>query len=230
MTTTKKAALLAALWAMASATASADYAHLYEPARVGLNQFEMVAGFGVVGRMSSGRELVGYGYDHEAAPATDLSFRFLFGDNRYVRAGFTLRGGHQRGRGFGRQGHAYGITTGELMVTARTIFPCMSNGERAIFFAANVGVSTAYHDASSGRGPMNSDVVAREAAVSDYDHTAVGYVLGVDLSMHVRHFLVGVAADLRQQFGVGTGDRHFAPSLMLRVGWALDLRDEPQGL
>ncbi|MBX3250030.1 MAG: hypothetical protein KF901_22825 [Myxococcales bacterium] len=198
----------------------------YERPPSGLTAFELTAGLGVLGRATSGTPLVGHGYDASPGPLVDVTTRWLFGSNRYLRFGLHARALHQRGRGFGRQGFGFASTVGDLALTARTMFPCMSSPKRQVWFALNLGLSGGYHDAGTGRGPMteNTDPNARRAAAETLDHGALGYVVGVDLSLQFGALLVGLSADVRQHFALGAVDvrSHFLPSAALRVGYAFN--------
>lgn len=196
----------------------------YEPPRGGLTAFELTAGLGVLGRASAGTPLVGHGYEASPGPMVDMTTRLLFGSNRYLRFGVHARALHQRGRGFGRQGYGFASTIGDLALTARTMFPCMSSAKRQVWFAVNLGLSGGYHDAGVGRGPMTDNANARRAAAETLDHGALGYVVGVDLALQFGALIVGLSADVRQHFALGAAEvrSHFLPSAALRVGYAFN--------
>ncbi|MCB9617509.1 MAG: hypothetical protein H6721_30330 [Sandaracinus sp.] len=190
----------------------------------GLTAAELTVGLGTVGRATSGTPLDGHGYDGSQGPAVDVATRFLFGKNRFLRFGFSARGLHQRGRGFGREGFGFASTVVDLTITARTMFPCMSNDARKVWFALSLGPSGGWHDAGRGRGDMaTDDQGARLEAARTLDHVGLGWVVGVDLGLQFGAFLVDLAVDVRQHFGVDTVvGSHFLPSAVLRAGWAFD--------
>ena len=70
---------------------------------------------------------------------------------------------------------------------------------------------------------MNADILVREEASSELDHVALGWVAGIDLSLHQGPFLIGIALDLRTHYGIATpASMHFVPSAMLRLGWSIE--------
>ncbi len=191
--------------------------------RDGLSAAELTVGLGVVGRTTSATPIDGHGYASSPGPAFDVASRFLFGKNRYLRFGFSARGLHQRGRGFGREGFGFASTVLDLALTARTMFPCMSNENRKVWFALSLGPSGGWHDAGTGRGTMGDDRGPRREAARTLDHAALGWVVGVDLGLQFGAFLVDLAVDVRQHFAIGSDvGAHFLPSAILRAGWAFD--------
>jgi len=191
--------------------------------REGLTAAELTLGLGVVGRTTSATPIDGHGYASSPGPAFDVASRFLFGKNRYLRFGFSARGLHQRGRGFGREGFGFASTVLDLALTARTMFPCMSNEHRKVWFALSLGPSGGWHDAGTGRGTMGDDQGPRREAARTLDHAALGWVVGVDLGLQFGAFLVDLAVDVRQHFAIGSDvGAHFLPSAVLRAGWAFD--------
>ncbi|MCU0674617.1 MAG: hypothetical protein MUE69_17725 [Myxococcota bacterium] len=191
--------------------------------RDGLSAAELMVGLGVVGRTTSATPIDDHGYASSPGPAFDVASRFLFGKNRYLRFGFSARGLHQRGRGFGREGFGFASTVLDLALTARTMFPCMSNEHRKVWFALSLGPSGGWHDAGTGRGTMGDDQGPRREAARTLDHAALGWVVGVDLGLQFGAFLVDLAVDVRQHFAIGSDvGAHFLPSAVLRAGWAFD--------
>lgn len=191
--------------------------------RDGLTAAELTLGLGVVGRTTSATPIDGHGYASSPGPAFDVASRFLFGKNRYLRFGFSARGLHQRGRGFGREGFGFASTVVDLALTARTMFPCMSNEHRKVWFSLSLGPSGGWHDAGTGRGTMGDDQGPRREATRTLDHAAIGWVVGVDLGLQFGAFLVDLAVDVRQHFAIDSPvGAHFLPSAILRAGWAFD--------
>ncbi len=218
--------LLAALDlpAMAAADAFGSESIDIAPAPPPVGRLELTAGLGVTGLAVTGTP-AGYGYDASRAPSVDASARLLFGDHDVLTFGLTARSFFHQGRGFGRQGWGWRVVGGDLMATGRTLFPCMSSGDLEVHFGVNLGLSVAHLDAGTGRGPMNVDVELREAVAGELDHVAVGVVFGLDLSVHLRALILGVAVDNRQLWGMRTqAKRSVANTVGLRVGWALDRR------
>lgn len=208
--------------------ASAQYhPHDIEGVVTGL---ELTAGLGVMGHNSTGAPIDDYGYEAESGPAADIAVRVLFGDNTYVRQGFTVRGAYFAGRGFGRRGYAYRFGLADLTYTARTLLPCMSHRDGARFYASgSLGITGGYADAGTGRGSMNADYVARTDASRDLDHGVLGWVLGGTAEMHYGKMLVGVSFDLRRLWGIDSrAGSTWVRSGSLRFGYRFDGGDEPE--
>ncbi|MEM9066977.1 MAG: hypothetical protein AAGE52_00685 [Myxococcota bacterium] len=193
-----------------------------------LSGLELSAGIGVLGHNTTGvgDPLLDYGYDREAGPVADAKLRFVFGSNRYFRHGVTFRGGVQRGRAFGRDGFGYRWGFADVGYSFRTILPCMSSQDRRIYAAATLGISGAHADAGTGRGEMGTDANLRRAASDEFDHWALGWVLGGEIEVHFKHFLIGLDIDMRRLYGLDTAqDRTMLSSAVLRLGIGFDFTD-----
>ncbi|MAC25966.1 MAG: hypothetical protein CMN31_07355 [Sandaracinus sp.] len=191
-----------------------------------LTGLELSLGLGVLGQSTSGTPLDDHGYDRAPGPVTDLQARLIFGRDRYVRHGLLLRGAYTAGRGFGRQGYGFRFGIADLGYSMRALLPCMSSAARQVFLTGTLGLSGGWADAGTGRGPMGIDENERRLAADELDHAALGWLFGVEGSVHFGRFLVGASLDLRQHFGIDTeADRTFLAQAMLRVGGAFDWRD-----
>ncbi len=225
----------AAVLSLSTSTAEAGY-HPRSPESGGLTALELTLGIGVMGHDTTGVPLAGYGYDGEPGPAADAAIRLLFGTNNYFRHGFMVRGTYFSGRQFGRDGYGFRLGLADLTYTARTLLPCISNRDGVRFYAsASLGVTGGWANAGTGRGPMNADIVAREAAAEDLDHATLGFVMGGTAELHYGKLLVGISVDMRRLWAVRSElDDHWVRSGALRIGYRWDASDsleaEPRGL
>ena len=197
-----------------------------------LSGIELSAGIGVMGHNTTGvgEPLLGYGYDHEPGPVADGKLRLIFGHHRYFRHGVTFRGGYNAGRQFGRNGYGFAHSFGEVGYTIRTLFPCMSNEDRKVYGGATLGFTGAFADAGVGRGAMGDDENIRRTAATELDHRAWGWVLGGEIMVHYKAFLIGLDVDMRRLYGVETvADRTMLASAVLRVGMAFDWSRSARG-
>lgn len=228
MTKRAMAGLLLALGLIGSsaqAQQTADIEYLPQDEDPALTTVEVTADIGVIGRSTTGigEPLTDYGYDREPGLGTGLELRFLFGDNRYVRAGFALHGVYQAGPYLGAGGHAFRIGLAEATFAARALLPCMSDQDRQFYASAWLGVSAGRMAAGTGRGAMGPNANERRIAADALDHSVAGFVLGASIDAHFGAFTFGLRADLRHLYGVDTvAERTFAPSAMLRLGVKFD--------
>lgn len=214
------AILVASVWNVNEAQACAD-----DGRGSAVSGLELSAGIGVMGHntIGVGDPLLGYGYDREAGPVTDGKLRLIFGRHRFFRHGMTFRGGFTSGRQFGADGYGWRRSYGEVGYTIRTLFPCMSNDERKIYGGATLGFTGAFADAGVGRGAMGDDENVRRTASEELDHRAWGWVLGGEVQVQYKHFLVGLDIDFRRLYGVDTvASRTMLASAVLRIGVAFD--------
>jgi len=187
---------------------------------------ELSAGIGVMGHNTTGvgGPLAGHGYDREAGPAVDGKLRLLFGDSRFYRHGLTVRAGYTAGRQFGRDGYGFRRRYGDVGYSFRTLLPCMSSETVKVYAGGTIGFTGAGADAGTGRGPLeDANESERIQASDDLDHQEWGWVLGGELQIHVRHFMLGLDVDLRRLYGRDTvADRAMLSSAVLRLGVAFD--------
>ncbi len=68
----------------------------------------------------------------------------------------------------------------------------------------------------------------RVDASEDLDHAGLGWRLGLDLSVHLDNFVVGVGLGVRQYFGIDAPvSRGWLMDVGLRVGGRIDFGDHP---
>ncbi|MEM9860923.1 MAG: hypothetical protein AAF938_04855 [Myxococcota bacterium] len=227
MTHTQTTALLLGFLTFSASTAHADY-HGDRPEGT-LTAVELSVGLGVMGHVSTGAPVTGYGHDSEPGPVADGTLRLLFGNNRYFRHGLTARGAFFGGRAFGRQGYGYRFGLGDLAYTVRTLLPCISQRDGARFYAsASLGLTGGWADAGVGRGPNNADYIARSTAADELDHAVLGWVLGGSAEVHYGKMLFGITLDLRRVWGIDSPvSDTWLRSASLRFGFRFDASDRP---
>lgn len=211
-----------ALWLLATPTARAD----------DLVDLELTLPLALAERSSTGTgaELAGYGYDVESGLIAGGEARlYARGFGRYLRIGVAVGAQHHAGPLLGLvDGHAFRTTVVDAGVAVRTLFPCMSNRDMRWHLAGVLAMSGVVADAGEGVGAMPNGprYVERVRASESLDHGGLGWRLGVDLSVHLQSFVVGLALGVRQYFGLeGPVSRGLLTDVGLRLGGRIDFAD-----
>lgn len=167
--------------------------------------------FGALHHATTGT-IAAYGYDTATAPSLGVNARLLFPIPmcRCLSHGVDLNYAYAAGPDLrvGREA-AYVQHTIDASYAARTELPCMRRGDRRWWVTGTLGVSVRVADA--GLGDVSRDDVSRlnerTSLSSRYDHVAVGWRLGGAMEVTFSRFLIGVALDLRDLYGVDTEQR-----------------------
>lgn len=194
--------------------ASADPPHVGEitlayerpPARV--PELVLTGSFGALSHASTGT-VPRDGYDTATAPSLGGSARLLFPISacRCLSHGVELNYAWAQGPSFGiSHGAAYNQHLADASYAVRTELPCLRRGDRRWWVTAGLGVSVRVADAGTGDRALDDASQANErgALAARYDHAAVGWRLSGAMDVSFGRFLVGVALDFRDLYGVDT--------------------------
>jgi len=178
----------------------------------------------------TGADLEGFGYDDQSGLLTGVEARlYTRGFNRFLRVGVVAGAQHHAGPALGLVGgYALRTTVIDAGVAVRTVFPCMSDDETRWHLSAVLGLSGVHADAGEGVGgePNGPRIAERLAASRRLDHAGLGWRLGVDLSIHLSSFIVGIGLGVRQYFGIDAPvSRGWLMDLGLRLGGRIDFTE-----
>lgn len=178
------------------------------------------------GTTGVGAPLLDMGYDVEGGPVAGVGVRMLFGidGGRYFHHGAAVRTWRHGGGDFGlSEGHGLSSSSLDLAYAFRTALPCMSAPGRELKLTGMLGVTGIDEDAGRGSGHSGQLEAQRAAAAEQFDHFALGPMLGVGIDFHSGPLFAGLAFDLREVFAFDDGpiSRSYFASAALRMGVAL---------
>ncbi|MCA9609752.1 MAG: hypothetical protein KC619_29340 [Myxococcales bacterium] len=219
---TTMAALAGLLATLATVPAAAD----------DLVDLELTVPIAVADRSATGTgsDLAGYGYDDQTGLLAGGELRlYTRGFNRYMRIGIIGGAQHHAGPMLGWvDGYAFRTTVVDAGVAVRTVFPCMSDASTRWHLSGVLAMTGVHADAGEGVGgvPNGDRQTERSEAARRLDHAGLGWRLGVDLSVHVSNFIVGLGLGVRQYFGIDAPvSRGWIMDVGLRIGGRIDFLD-----
>lgn len=194
-----------------------------------LSDIEFSLGVGLMDRGTTGigAPLLGHGYDHGAGMVLEADVRVLKRAwHHAIRHGLALRAFHQNGRALSlTDSGTFQLSGLDLAYVFRALLPCMSTEGTRFHLSPLAGLSVLR--ASAGNLRLRGDQTGElaDAARAAFDHTALGFVIGVQFDVHKGPFLIALTADLREHFAIGKTpvSRDFMTSLALRVGFDINL-------
>ena len=178
----------------------------------------------------TGEDLAGYGYDDQSGLLTGGELRlYTAGFNRYLRIGVVAGAQQHAGPALGLEGgYAFRTTMVDAGVSVRTSFPCMSDSSTRWHLSGVLAMTGVHAEAGEGvGGEENGDRYSeRRAAADTLDHAGLGWRLGLDLSVHLSNFIVGLGLGVRQYFGIDAPiSRGWIMDVGLRIGGRIDFLD-----
>lgn len=178
---------------------------------------------GVTNQSTTGT-VAGWGYDSGTSPSLGLNARLLFPIQgcRCLWHGVDLNYAWSNGPSFGAAHEA--AWTQHLVdasYAARVELPCLRRGDRRWWVTGTLGMSMRL--ANAGLGDVARDDATqlneRTSLAGRYDHTALGWRVGGAMEVTFARFLVGVALDLRDLYGIDTDQRRaFLLGASIRIG------------
>lgn len=164
------------------------------------------------------------GYDSASAPSLGGTARLLFPlpACRCLSHGVELNYAWASGPSFGiSHGAAFTQHLADASYAVRTELPCLRSGDRRWWVSATLGLSVRVANAGTGDRALDDldDANARGGLSARYDHTAMGWRLGGAMDVTFGRFLVGVAVEMRDLYGIDTELRRTTMmGAALRVG------------
>jgi hypothetical protein len=168
----------------------------------------LAGSFGVLHHATTGTAPTD-GYDTASAPSLGATARLLFPLHGCpcLWHGVELNYAWASGTRFGiDRDAAWTQHNMDASYAVRTELPCLRRGDRRWWVTAAAGL--AVRVANAGLGDRATDdterLNERTLNATRYDHTAMGWRVGGELSVTFGRMLVGVALDLRDLYGIDT--------------------------